>query len=695
MFSINCLEITATKEQWEKNPSLYKNLLSKSDYDNFDAYKKKHPAAIFSKRFFFNDFYYHEQYGDLEPRPKEERALPDDFFGKNINIQAIVGKNGSGKSSLMDLMYMAINNFCYMFERGIDRPGADALYFIPNLYIHLHFNLSEIRYNLINENKKVKLYNVSENKSVLNNYYGTECFELGKKETTAIDKNDLKLKNLILEFFYSIVSNYSMQSFVSQNYTTKVYHYNTKEKKDKTLKNKHSWIDPIFHKNDGYIRSIVLNPYRDDGWVNLGNEYELSKDRVSALFLYSKYKDQLLFQNYQFDSISLEYDESKFIKWIYNSVQKNLNLRLQKKLKNDREKRAAIIKDFISRAQADSLICKIFKISLQNNQYKKQITRYLQIKLLKIKDKYDEFGAFRNAIKIKSQKDQLLIETNPRSFELFLNEVIKGNTHIARKIRRTINFTNYFTTTPQNIKFSEFKSYVSAVKKSPFYKIKKTTPSLIDDCLPPPIFSYQLFLKKENLSKPIPYTQLSSGEIQLLQTMSIHIYHIMNILSVSESRPKYKHINLIFDELEICFHPEYQRQFTFFLKNILEKTEITQKSDVNIFLITHSPFVLSDIPACNILYLKDGEQQKHNNYKTFGANISDLCKDSFFLENGFVGDLAKEKTNSLAKFLSSKRKNDKTWNKENSRGFIKNVIGESIVQDCLSSLFKIKYGEDL
>lgn len=143
MFSINCLEITTTKEQWVENQSLYKNLLSKGDYDNFDAYKKEHPTTTFSKRFFFNDFYYHEQYGDLKDRPKEERTIPDDFFGKNINIQAIVGKNGSGKSSLMDLMYMAINNFCYMFERGNDRPGADPIFFIPNIYLNLYFSIKK------------------------------------------------------------------------------------------------------------------------------------------------------------------------------------------------------------------------------------------------------------------------------------------------------------------------------------------------------------------------------------------------------------------------------------------------------------------------------------------------------------------------------------------------------------------------
>ena len=138
MFSINCLEITASKSQWEENKSLYKNLLSNKDYDDFENDNVNHEP--FRKRFFFNDFSEKKQHGNLETNT--DRALPENFFGKNINVQAIVGKNGSGKSSLMDLMYMAINNFSYMFERGHDRPGADPLYFIPNLRVTLHFTVN-------------------------------------------------------------------------------------------------------------------------------------------------------------------------------------------------------------------------------------------------------------------------------------------------------------------------------------------------------------------------------------------------------------------------------------------------------------------------------------------------------------------------------------------------------------------------
>lgn len=48
-FSINCLEITATKEIVERNSNIYKNLLT--------AKECSESGFKFPKRFFFNDCY--------------------------------------------------------------------------------------------------------------------------------------------------------------------------------------------------------------------------------------------------------------------------------------------------------------------------------------------------------------------------------------------------------------------------------------------------------------------------------------------------------------------------------------------------------------------------------------------------------------------------------------------------------------
>ena len=268
-FSINCIEISILDEEVLKaSGHLYKNLYTEKDLGK-------------SKKFFLNDYY---EPSETEELKKNENILDSDlFFDKNINIQVIVGKNGSGKSTLMDLMYSAINNFAYMFERGKERPGAEKLYFIPNLYVNLYFSISnsealDEEYVLICKNETVQLKKVS--KLIRN-------FSLDDKEAELSDNDIIEL---IKSFFYTIVTNYSMQSFIYSNYSGKTKEYDFDSKKTIDSTKKCYWINSIFHKNDGYITPIVLNPYRYDGYINCENELELSKERLATLFIYSKQK---------------------------------------------------------------------------------------------------------------------------------------------------------------------------------------------------------------------------------------------------------------------------------------------------------------------------------------------------------------------------------------------------------------------
>lgn len=286
MFSINCLEITAPYQKYQENQHIYKNLVSDDDYKDSNGILNNQIAA--KKRFFFNDYYNHNQNQILEKNTKSF-LNPEYFYGKNINIQAIVGKNGSGKSSLMDLMYMAFNNFAFMFERGKDRLGAEQLYYIPDLFVNLYFSIEgsenhDGEYVLICNEKKVDLQNYLTKESIVKNIYNVEGFSLD--EPAVVDEKDQLLIDLVDYFFYTIVSNYSMQSFISAN-----YNYSLKEYKvDGTVENVSDkcWINSIFHKNDGYIRPVVLNPYRDDGLIDCAKEIELSKDRLITLLIYSK-----------------------------------------------------------------------------------------------------------------------------------------------------------------------------------------------------------------------------------------------------------------------------------------------------------------------------------------------------------------------------------------------------------------------
>lgn len=177
--------------------------------------------------------------------------------------------------------------------------------------------------------------------------------------------------------------------------------------------------------------------------------------------------------------------------------------------------------------------------------------------------------------------------------------------------------------------------------------------------IPPSLFDIELELNsiKEDESSTY-YSMLSSGEQQLVQSVESILYHINNLESVHTdksntivSKKVYKIVNIVLDEIELYFHPEYQRKFISHLIKRLSELGTDKIKVFNILFATHSPFILSDIPSSNILRLKDGDPESDLN-QTFGANIHDLLANDFFLEKGFMGEFAKEKIKSVINFLN-------------------------------------------
>lgn len=737
MFSINCLEITASKSQWRRNRSLYKNLLARKDYKKY----KKDTGSVkeFHKRFFFNDYYKHTQYGALETNTN--RALPENFFGDKINVQAIVGKNGSGKSSLMDLMYMAINNFSYMFERGHDRPGADPLYFIPNLRVTLHFTISKEQVThecqLTVDDKIVTYKNPILSEPVELAIYPRQT-PYEKKDTKYLGKEDSEIIELTKNFFYTIVSNYSIHSFVDNAYRQKCYfHENVGFEKsseyDQLLGEPKEWINSIFHKNDGYVRSIVLNPFRENGCIDSKKENELAKDRIAALLLWSNNKHIEIFKNYAAESFILKQKE-----WSYNNEKEELEkvwsswlhgtaydfqkingtylAKIFQQLQNHScapDEKITNIDSIIEKIlPADEKICptdffskkiiEIFRLDSENPFFT-TILKYVRFKILKIIFRYDAYIESRDKIFPALICDEMTPEME-KNFEDVLNKIKTDSSHITKKIRRAINFTildsdktisNALTFTdsenpfdgPYEKKLSveSFFERITNIRQSPFNYIcgESISPEIIDDCLFPSFISYELILCKDN--NKINYELLSSGEMQFLQTFSIHLYHLANLLSVDSSRPKYENFNIVFDELEICLHPEYQRRFVnrflFALNNMLEN----KNYNINIFIITHSPFVLSDIPRPNILFMQtDEDKDKELPRYTFAQNIGEMMYDSFFMDKT-IGDFAESKLKELIKWKQGKE--SKIQNDDEAKCILK-LVGDPVIRSLIEEIGK-------
>lgn len=100
---------------------------------------------------------------------------------------------------------------------------------------------------------------------------------------------------------------------------------------------------------------------------------------------------------------------------------------------------------------------------------------------------------------------------------------------------------------------------------------------------------------------------------------------------------KYHYMNVIFDEVELYFHPEMQRQYIGIMLKMLKSVRFANIRGVSIMMITHSPFVLSDIPESNVLCLGEDDNKVA---KTLGGNIMEMLSDSFFMKSS-IGDFIK------------------------------------------------------
>lgn len=119
------------------------------------------------------------------------------------------------------------------------------------------------------------------------------------------------------------------------------------------------------------------------------------------------------------------------------------------------------------------------------------------------------------------------------------------------------------------------------------------------------------------------------------------------------------------DEVELYFHPDLQRRFICLLLDSIKGLVPSSICGINITLVTHSPFVLSDIPSSNILCLsRDGHQSAFD--KTFAANIHDLFNNTFILPYT-IGEYAQRMICELVEMyqnIKESHRNRQAWSVE-------------------------------
>lgn len=216
-----------------------------------------------------------------------------------------------------------------------------------------------------------------------------------------------------------------------------------------------------------------------------------------------------------------------------------------------------------------------------------------------------------------------------------------------------------------NLKNKEIYTKVNTsadIKQNRIKRDKETLTKEIED-----IGYIKFYFAKDEDSKNSFY--FSNGELVLL-------YQIDELLKLNSEE---NDLIILIDEGELFLHPSWQKKILSHLINLFENSKFKRQ----LIFTSHSPFILSDLPKENIIFLEKGKQVKpfKENEQTFGANIHTLLSHGFFMEDGLMGEFAKNKINEVIKLLNSKRK----LSKKNQK-FCKNIIsiiGEPILQKTL------------
>jgi len=111
----------------------------------------------------------------------------------------------------------------------------------------------------------------------------------------------------------------------------------------------------------------------------------------------------------------------------------------------------------------------------------------------------------------------------------------------------------------------------------------------------------------------------------------------------AEGKGEFRDIVLFMDEAETSMHPSWQR--TIVERMVKMWQTLASGCNVHIIFGSHSPVLLSDIPADNVIWLQQDAEEvlKNEGFNTFGANIFDLYRLAFNQKNGTTGAFASAK----------------------------------------------------
>jgi predicted ATP-dependent endonuclease of OLD family len=203
--------------------------------------------------------------------------------------------------------------------------------------------------------------------------------------------------------------------------------------------------------------------------------------------------------------------------------------------------------------------------------------------------------------------------------------------------------------------------------------------------------SYLGLFKKDKVSDIVRFDwrNMSTGEKAKLNLFSRFHYAKENLEQLDNE------LVVLIDEGETYYHPQWQKEYINDLIDHIPK--ILGNKKIQFIIASNSPIIVSDLPKDNTIFLEKIDKKTvvsklTEHRETFAANIHSLFRDAFFVKDGLFGKFATQKIEDLIELVND-HKNLKA-NEEYVRKFLP-LIGEDVIRNKLQTMMKRTLETDL
>ena len=533
---------------------------------------------------------------------EKESDIYNIFGDKISNLSLIVGKNGTGKTTILESI----------FTNGQYKKSH-----LSSFHTLLIYYVDEIMVS----GEKCNLFWIEFDSYISKRFEGLTKSGLYYQLRGKLCKADLRKKEIYgVEFKEnaSLVCYLGLQQNIKR-VSMKDYYDSTLESVNLTktaVKNgKISDLIYFINNSDNIVNKPELEfrissylPYRSNAQL-----FYIYHGLINEFDNFDSYMDQFNLKNIRAYNVQnrLFFPQFKYKHFIINYLERKL-LNIIEELK------------ITTNEELIRILDRIVKVRYRYYDYEYPISYWDEIILSYEKDLFPYFGDYYR----ESYNDSIDIFLNKRESFLIdaINELINRTDELI-KFKKTIGAMREILNYGQ-INSSEklkWKMNIEQIDNEENYW-------LIQD-----IADYASDIE-------VKLSKLSDGQGVYCNTFAT-IFSILNNKNFTDKI-------IILDEPDSNLHPEWSRNFINDLKNLIDNYLL--KGKVQIIITTHSPYIVSDVFKNSVFNLidkvdinKDNKERRNgqrvlikNAKVSFGANIFDLMSDSFFME-ATIGEFAK------------------------------------------------------